>query len=62
MGSGTSHVKAPLGCEQIFSVYYVRFRRFLKPVSKLMNYWLSDRFETIFSSSEINSQQQKKPY
>uniref|UniRef100_B8HL96 BioF2-like acetyltransferase domain-containing protein n=1 Tax=Cyanothece sp. (strain PCC 7425 / ATCC 29141) TaxID=395961 RepID=B8HL96_CYAP4 len=55
MGSGTSHVKAPLGCEQIPTVYYVHFRRFLKPVSRLMNFWLSDRFDNTFSSSETVS-------
>lgn len=48
MGSGTSHVKAPLGCRQIPRTYYIQFRRFLRPFSGVMSTLLDDRFGKLF--------------
>jgi predicted N-acyltransferase len=48
MGSGTSHVKAPLGCYQIPKTYHIQFRRFLRPFSGIMSTLLSSRFGELF--------------
>jgi predicted N-acyltransferase len=48
MGSGTSHVKAPLGCYQIPMTYHIQFRRFLRPFSKIMSTLLRSRFGELF--------------
>jgi hypothetical protein len=48
MGSGTSHVKAPLGCRQIPTTYHIQFRRFLRPFGGIMSNLLGSRFGTLF--------------
>jgi hypothetical protein len=48
MGSGTSHVKVPLGCRQIPKTYHIQFRRFLRPFSKIMSTLLSAHFGSVF--------------
>ena len=48
MGSGTSHVKAPLGCQQIPKTYHIQFRRFLRPFGGIMSNLLGSRFGTLF--------------
>ncbi|MBL1179205.1 GNAT family N-acetyltransferase [Pantanalinema sp. GBBB05] len=48
MGSGTSHVKIPLGCRQIPKVYHIQFRRFLRPFSGIMSTLLGSRFGKLF--------------
>jgi predicted N-acyltransferase len=48
MGSGTSHVKAPLGCRQIPKTYHIQFRRFLRPFSGIMSTLLGSHFGNLF--------------
>jgi predicted N-acyltransferase len=48
MGSGTSHVKAPLGCRQIPTTYHIQFRRFLRPFSGIMSTLLGTHFGRLF--------------
>lgn len=48
MGSGTSHVKAPLGCRQIPKTYHIQFRRFLRPFSGVMSNLLGSHFGDLF--------------
>ena len=48
MGSGTSHVKAPLGCQQIPKTYHIQFRRFLRPFGGIMSNLLGSRFGNLF--------------
>jgi predicted N-acyltransferase len=48
MGSGTSHVKVPLGCHQIPTTYHIQFRRFLRPFSGIMSTLLGSHFGDLF--------------
>jgi predicted N-acyltransferase len=49
MGSGTSHVKAPLGCRQTTKTYHIQFRRFLRPFSGVMSTLLGSHFGDFFA-------------
>ncbi len=56
MGSGTTHVKAPLGCRQIPTAYSIRFQRRLRPVRGILTRMLNRRFATASDrKSEINT-------